>query len=219
MSPFSSSGLGEGMAGEPGPRTVQDYIDERPFWADGILVSAAPMTAMQWRIWWLASAGKCFEGMVVFMTGVALPLIALEFNLGAAEKGMVGAATLFGILIGATALGGLADLSGRRIMFIVEMALFVLFLVLVSLSQNLTWLLICLFGLGVALGCDYPTAHLIISESIPSNSRGRLVLGAYTFQAVGAICGTAVGYFVLSADPTLDAWRWMYAAAIGPAVV
>ena len=39
------------------------------------------MTAMQWRIWSLATAGKFFEGLVVFMTGVALPLIAREFRL------------------------------------------------------------------------------------------------------------------------------------------
>ena len=32
--------------------------------------------------------------------------------------------------------------------------------------------MICLFGIGLALGCDYPTAHMIISESIPSTSRG-----------------------------------------------
>jgi hypothetical protein len=34
------------------------------------------MTKMQRRIWMLAAAGKFFEGFVVFMTGVALPLIA-----------------------------------------------------------------------------------------------------------------------------------------------
>ena len=61
--------------------------------------------------------------------------------------------------------------------------------------------MICLFGLGVALGCDYPTAHMIISESIPSNSRGKLVLGAFGFQAVGALGGTGVGYLVLSYVP------------------
>ena len=44
---------------------------------------------------------------------------------------MVGAASLAGILIGATALGGLADLFGRKQMFIAEMALFIAFLVLV----------------------------------------------------------------------------------------
>jgi putative MFS transporter len=31
---------------------------------------------------------------------------------------------------------------------------------------------IALLGIGIALGCDYPTAHLIISESIPSRIRG-----------------------------------------------
>jgi hypothetical protein len=109
------------MAGEPGARTIQDYIDERPRWSDGTPVSEAPLTAMQWRIWALAAAGKFFEGMLVFMTGVALPLVALEFKLSAAQKGLVGAAVLFGILLGATALGGLADSLGRRFMFIVGM--------------------------------------------------------------------------------------------------
>lgn len=103
-------------------RTVQDYIDETPNWPDGTVVPKIPMTSMQWRIWGLATAGKFFEGLVIFMTGVALPLIVLEFQLGAAEKGLVGAASLFGILIGATALGGLADHFGRKAMFIVEMA-------------------------------------------------------------------------------------------------
>ena len=79
--------------------------------------------------------------------------------------------------------------------------------------------IIFLFGIGVALGCDYPTAHLIISESIPSNVRGRLVLGAFGFQALGALTGTAVGYLVLKNLPEISAWRWMYATAIIPALL
>ena len=50
-------------------------------WSDGTLLPSVPMTAMQWRIWRLAAAGKFFEGLVVFMTGVALPLIAEEFDI------------------------------------------------------------------------------------------------------------------------------------------
>jgi MFS family permease len=210
---------GVSMSTEPPAKTVQEYLDERPYWSDGTVVSATPMTGMQWRIWWLASAGKFFEGMVVFMTGVALPLIAVEFNLDATQKGMVGAASLFGILIGATALGGLADRLGRKFMFIVEMALFLVCLVLVSLSPNLTFLLIFLFGLGISLGCDYPTAHLIISESIPSYLRGRLVLSAFGFQALGALVGTAVGLLVLQSKESIADWRWMYASGIIPALL
>jgi MFS family permease len=203
---------------EPRPKTVQEYIDETPTWSDGTLLPDTPMTSMQWRIWLLATAGKFFEGLVIFMTGVALPLIVMEFHLDPAQKGMVGAAPLFGILIGATALGGLADHFGRKVMFIFEMALFVAFLVLVTFSSSFLWLVVGLFGLGVALGCDYPTAHLMISESIPSNHRGRLVLAAFGFQAVGALVGTIIGFVILKADPSVDDWRMMYATAILPAL-
>jgi MFS transporter, putative metabolite transport protein len=199
-------------------RSVQDYIDELPAWADGTSVGVAPMTAMQWRIWWLAAAGKFFEGFIVFMTGVALPLIGREFSIRAADSGLIGASTLLGILVGAIGLGGLADYFGRKRMFVVEMIIFVLFLVSLTLSRNVAAIAISLFGLGLALGCDYPTAHMMISENIPSSSRGRLVLGAFGFQALGALAGTAVGFVVLSHLATLDAWRWMFATVFVPAV-
>ncbi len=200
-------------------KSVQDHIDELPIWADGTRLRSAPMTGMQWLIWSLAAAGKFFEGFVVFMTGVALPLLASEFNIGTAEKGIITAATLFGILIGAVGLGGLSDRFGRKVMFFVEMVIFVAFLVALVFAPNFYLVVLCLFGIGLALGCDYPTAHIIISENIPSTSRGRLVLGAFAFQAVGALAGTAVGYAILSTLPELSAWRWMYASAIVPALI
>ena len=201
------------------PKTVQEYIDETPIWSDGTKVCFSPMTGMQWRIWALATAGKFFEGLVVFMTGVALPLIVREFHLSALEKGITGAAILLGILIGASALGGLSDRWGRKRMFIAEMMIFVLFLLLLFFTPNFTWLLICLFGMGLALGCDYPTAHMVISESIPSTDRGKLVLGAFGFQAVGAMVGTAVGYLILYENPQLGTWRLMYATGVIPAIL
>ena len=118
-------------------RSVQDYIDELPSWADGTVLGFAPMTSMQWRIWSLAAAGKFFEGFVVFMTGVALPLIAARVrNRPRAQSGLVSAAPLFGILVGAIALGGLADYFGRKRMFVVEMIIFVVFLALLALSPS-----------------------------------------------------------------------------------
>jgi MFS transporter, putative metabolite transport protein len=204
---------------QTGRRTVQDYIDERPMWPDGTHLAAVPMTTMQKRIWMLAAAGKFFEGFVVFMTGVALPLIARQFEIGPAQNGFVTAATLGGILIGAVGLGSLSDYFGRKSMFIVEMIIFTTFLGAAVFCTSFISLVFCLFGLGLALGCDYPTAHMIISENIPSTSRGRLVLGAFGFQAVGALAGAAVGYAVLVAVPNLNAWRWMFATAVIPAVI
>jgi MFS transporter, putative metabolite transport protein len=200
-------------------RSVQEHIDELPIWADGTALPSAPMTGMQWLIWSLAAAGKFFEGYVVFMTGVALPLFERQFNIASYQHGVIGAASLFGILVGALALGSLSDRFGRKPMFIAEMIIFVAFLVALCFASSYVMVVIFLFGLGLALGCDYPTAHMIISENIPSSARGKLVLGAFAFQAVGALAGTAIGFLVLSVLPELGAWRWMYASAIIPAVL
>ncbi len=203
----------------PSGKSIQQYIDETPVWSDGTSLKGTPMTAMQWRIWSLAVAGKFFEGLVIFMTGIALPLIVRDFTLQAAQKGVVTAVALFGILIGATMLGGLSDIFGRKRMFIAEMVIFVVFLIGLTLSPSYLWMVICLFGIGLALGCDYPTAHLVISEAVPSKGRGGLVLGAFAFQAVGAIVGAGLGIIILDVYPEVDAWRWMYAAAVIPAIL
>src|ERR1700744_4029372 len=129
-------------------KSVQQYIDERPMWPDGTRLPSVPMTGMQWRIWALAAAGKFFEGFVVFMTGVALPLISREFGIGAAQNGLISAASLMGILVGAVGLGGMSDYFGRKRMFIVEMIIFCAFLVLLIFCTNFVSLVICLFGLG-----------------------------------------------------------------------
>lgn len=201
------------------PRTVQAYIDETPIWRDGTVVETPPLTPMQALIWVLASSGKFFEGMIIFMIGIMLPIVSYEYELQEVGHGLVSAASLAGILVGASVLGGLADQVGRRTMFIAEMLIFTFFLVLVCLSPHVIWLLVCLFGLGLALGCDYPTAHLILSETIPSRWRGKLIISAFAFQAVGALFGSLVGYVILSNVVQVDAWRWMFATALVPAVI
>lgn len=201
------------------PSTVQGYLDDIPQWEDGHPVRQVGLSRPQWRIWALASAGKFFEGMVVFMVGVALPLIAVEFDLTSTEKGIVSAATLFGILVGATALGNLSDRFGRKAMFFAEMVLFCIFLAVTIFAPSFIILVIALIGLGLALGCDYPTAHTMISETIPTSARGRLVLSAFGFQAVGAVAGTVVGMIVLGNRDSVSDWRIMFAVVIVPAIL
>src|SRR6516162_3813421 len=137
------------LVSHSGAKSVQDHIDEVPLWADGTHLRSAPMTGMQWLIWSLAAAGKFFEGYVVFMTGVALPLLSYEFGIGAAEHGIISAASLFGILVGAVWLGSLSDRFGRKPMFIIEMVIFEVFLVGVVVAPKFYVLVTCLFAIGL----------------------------------------------------------------------
>lgn len=200
-------------------QTVQAYIEEIPAWSSGTAMASAPLSSMQWLVWSLATAGKFFEGMIVFMGGIALPLLTAEFGLGDLAKGAMTSATLAGILVGALVLGGLADRFGRKPVFIGEMMLLLVALIGASYSSGIAVLLVWLFVIGLALGADYPTAHLVISESIPASIRGRLVLGAFSFQAIGAIAGTAITAVVLAQKPELSTWRLFYLLPVIPVIL
>src|SRR3981081_1489526 len=52
-------------------KTVQDYIDETPVWADATPVHFSPITQMQWFIWGLAAAGQFFDGVGGLLSGCA----------------------------------------------------------------------------------------------------------------------------------------------------
>jgi len=197
-------------------KTVQAYIEEIPNWQDGSSFGKAPLSGMQWLVWSLATAGKFFEGLIVFMGGIALPLVSEQFSIDQTTKGFITAATLAGILIGALFLGGLADRFGRKPVFIGEMVLLLIGLLGASFSSSSELLIFWLFIMGLALGADYPTAHLVISESIPASIRGRLVLGAFSFQALGAVIGTAICAVVLSSKPELSTWRIFYLLPVIP---
>jgi MFS transporter, putative metabolite transport protein len=200
-------------------RSVQAYIEEVPCWEGGARLAGPPLSGMQWLVWSLATAGKFFEGLIVFMGGVALPLISEQFAMTSTDKGLVTAATLAGILVGALALGGLADRLGRKPVFIGEMVLLALALVAAAMSSGTSSLVAALFVIGLALGADYPTAHLVISESIPAAVRGRLVLGAFSFQALGAVLGTAIAAVVLGSKPELGTWRIFYLLPVVPVLL
>ncbi|MEB3332261.1 MAG: MFS transporter [Synechococcaceae cyanobacterium] len=197
-------------------RSVQAHIEEIPHWESGQPLRSPPLSSMQWMVWSLATAGKFFEGLIVFMGGIALPLVTEQFAMTAAQQGLVTAATLSGILIGALLLGGLADRLGRKPVFIGEMVLLAVALLAAALSPGTAALVASLFVVGLALGADYPTAHLVISESIPAAIRGRLVLGAFSFQALGAVCGTAIAAVLLRSHPELETWRLFYLIPVVP---
>ena len=177
------------------------------------------LSPLQRRVWFLSGLGVLLDGFDLFIIGVALPLITMQFALSDFDKGMVGAAAVLGAVAGAAVMGHLADHFGRRLLFMVDLLLFVVFAVLSGFAWDLWSLLAFRFLLGFAVGADYPIASSYLAEFMPSTVRGRWV-GAFSFQAIGILLGASLGVLILLSGADQDlAWRLMLAAGAIPALV
>ena len=103
-------------------------------------------------------------------------------------------------------------------MFLVDIILFVVFSAASAAAWNPASLIVFRFILGIGIGADYPIGVSYIAECVPTRLRGRLIVGAFAFQALGSLLGVLVGLAILKLDPSLNAWRVMLAFGVLPAV-
>lgn len=185
----------------------------------GAALDAARMGPIHRRIWLLAGLGILLDGFDFFIIGVANPLIAKDFGLDAAEKGLVSAAAIVGAIVGAGLLGPLGDKLGRARLFRFDLWLFVVFSVLCVFAWD-EWSLIAFrFLLGVAIGLDYPIAAAYLAEVLPQKARGRWLVGAFSLQAAGILLGAVVGVVILALLPEVTSWRLMLGFGAIPALI
>jgi len=177
------------------------------------------MTPLHVCFWLLAGLGIMLDGFDFFIIGVANPLIAEDFDIGAVEKGLVSAAAILGAIVGAAFLGPLGDRFGRTRLFRLDLWLFVLFSVGCIVAWDVWSLFAFRFMLGIAIGLDYPIAASYLAEVLPSRDRGRWLVAAFSLQAVGILLGAAVGVVILEAMPEVDSWRVMLGFGIVPALI
>ena len=172
---------------------------------------------MHRRVWWLSAMGIMLDGFDFFIIGVASPLIVAQWSITPFETGLLTSAAVLGAIVGAAVMGPLSDRIGRKIAFRIDLAMFVVFSLASAFAPDIWWLIAFRFLLGVGIGADYPIAASYVSEISPRRLRPRLLIGAFSFQAVGQLLGALVGLAVLLLDPHPEAWRWMLAAGVVPA--
>ncbi|MEM9515572.1 MAG: MFS transporter [Actinomycetota bacterium] len=192
---------------EAPPHPVETMLDEARF------------TRTHRKVWLLSAMGVLLDGFDFFIMGVALPLIVQEWSLGSVEKGLVGSSAVVGAVVGASCLGALTDRIGRQRAFRLDLGMFVVFSLLSALAPGLWWLIVFRFLLGVGIGADYPIGSSYVAEIAPRRIRGRLIVSAFSAQAIGQLLGVVVGLIILNVYPEFDAWRWMLGFGVIPAVI
>ena len=149
-------------------------------------------------------------GTMTFVLGS----IRTEFGLSSAAAGLVASASFFGMVLGAAVAGLLADRFGRRPVFQWSMVLWGLASYLCSTAHSVDALIFYRILLGIGMGMEFPIAQTLLSEFVPTASRGRLVALMDGFWPLGFITAGVVSYFVL---PQFG-WRTVFALLAIPAV-
>ena len=184
-------------------------------------LDSSPLTRPMWMLWVLSAGLIALDGFDFFIIGVAMPFIRRDFGLSAGWVGAIATAALAGALIGSLTLGPITDRVGRQRMLVVDIGLFVIASAATALAWNAGSLLFFRFLVGVGIGADYPISVAYITENVPARVRGRMVIGAFSFQSIGALLGAVVGWATIwifqQTQPDLAvgyAWRWMLGVGV-----
>jgi len=163
----------------------------------------------------LGALGFFFDAMDVLLFGLVLPAIAQEWGLDPEVRGLLLSAGTMGMAIGALLGGWLADRVGRKTVFLASMALYGLGTGLMAFVFRLDVLFFLRFLVGVGLGAELPVAAAYVSETAPREIRGRAVVLAESFWALGALAATLTARFLLP----VGGWRAVLAFGALPAFV
>ncbi|OTG87003.1 aromatic acid/H+ symport family MFS transporter [Acinetobacter sp. ANC 4558] len=138
-----------------------------------------------------------FDGYDLVIYGSVLPHLMTEWQLSPQTAGLLGAASLMGMMLGAVTLGMAADKFGRKNIIIFCTILSSVAVTMNGFAHDTDTFFICRLLTGVGLGGAVPNLVTIIKEMAPGNYRNRLINFVLAFYGVGAIISGLAGLFLI----------------------
>lgn len=166
----------------------------------------------QQKTWRLGAVGFMFDALDVALLSFIMAALTIEWSLSPGEKALLGSVNGIGMALGAFFAGYLADRLGRRRIFLWTLLLFTLGTALSALSWSLSAMLIFRLVIGLGLGGELPIAATYISETVRPEERGRAVVMAESFWAVGWLLAALIAYGVM---PVFGEQGWRMALLLG----
>nr|WP_269454072.1 MFS transporter [Modestobacter marinus] len=139
--------------------------------------------------------------------------------LSSTAAGLIATVYLLGEMVGALFFGRLSDKLGRKKLFVITLAVYLIGsgLTAFTLGNSAFWigfLYLTRFISGMGIGGEYAAINSAIDELIPAKYRGRVDIAVNGTYWAGAIIGTLGTYIFLNQlDP---GWSWRIAFLLGP---
>lgn len=184
-----------------------------------------PWSPWHWRMVVALGITWTLDGLEVTLVGAIGPVLTEPATLHLSTTQVGGAATAYlaGAALGALLFGRLTDLFGRKRLFLITLAVYLL----ATLASGLAWSFLSLalfrFITGAGIGGEYSAVNSAVDELIPARLRGHADLAINSTFWLGTALGAALTFVLL--DPRLLppalGWRCVFVvgAVLGASVL
>jgi MFS family permease len=157
------------------------------------------------------------DGLEVTLAGAVAPALKQSplLHFSNAEVGLVSSAYLAGAVLGALFFGWLTDRLGRKRLFFITLALYLVATAATALSWNLWSFALFRFLTGAGIGGEYTAINSAIQELIPARYRGWTDLVINGSFWLGAAVGAAASIILLDPAVLAPDMGWRFAFLIG----
>jgi PHS family inorganic phosphate transporter-like MFS transporter len=178
------------------------------------LLNEAPSSKFHRRTVVISGVGFFTDAYDLFVIGTAAALVSTQWHLSTLQTSWVTGAAVLGAFVGAFAFGRVADLIGRKAVYVAVAVIMVLGAIASALATDFTVLLIARLVLGLGIGGDYPVSAVFMSEYSNRKDRGRLVGLVFSMQALGLVVGPLIALLLLSSGIG-DGLTWRVLLGLG----
>lgn len=172
------------------------------------------INSRQWKSLVAAQLGWMLDAMDVMLYAFALGAIQQEFGLSSAEAGALASVTLVASAFGGILFGVLADRIGRAKALMYSILLYSSFTALTATAGTVAELVLWRALVGIGMGGEWSAGSVLVSETWPSEHRGKAIGIMQSGWAIGYIFAAILAAAILPAF----GWRVLFLLGILPAV-
>ncbi len=183
----------------------------------------ARMDRLPWAKWhWLVIAALgitwILDGLEVTIVGVVgsvltKPVSGLNFS--SSQIGLAGSIYIVGAVCGALFFSYLTDKFGRKKLFLITLAVYLIASVATGFSFSFWFFALARFFTGAGIGGEYSAIYSAVDELIPARVRGRVALFISGSYWIGTMFGSALSLVVLNPAIIDQFFGWRLSFLLG----